>query len=188
MCPFTTAHKDVMNMTFWAKLSDDERAMFMILTLGCFGSLRLGGRDGCGPTSCGVFCSNLGWNEHELTNMAPFDRQHVSIVLSQNILHSFQFHGMHDARNSICGSQKSSSFDMHFSNVKKTLILLVHSWFFQSFTGHNIKTIDALNIIHSIEVTSFQLVEPFGTFIYLHSSTECTGSSSLHDQRPMRKL
>ena len=26
-------------MTFWAKLSDDERAMFLILALGCFGSL-----------------------------------------------------------------------------------------------------------------------------------------------------
>ena len=40
MCPFS--HGGVRKMTFWAKLSDDERAMFMILTLGCFGSLRLG--------------------------------------------------------------------------------------------------------------------------------------------------
>ena len=31
-----------MNMTFWAKLSGDERAMFLILALGCFGSLRPG--------------------------------------------------------------------------------------------------------------------------------------------------
>ncbi|CAJ1385617.1 unnamed protein product [Effrenium voratum] len=34
-----------MNLTFWAKLSDDERAMFMILALGCFGSL------------CGLACT-----------------------------------------------------------------------------------------------------------------------------------
>ena len=41
MCPYSTlsAREDLMRMTFWAKLSDDERAMFMILALGCFGSL-----------------------------------------------------------------------------------------------------------------------------------------------------
>lgn len=47
MCPssFANTREAVMNMTFWAKLSDDERAMFMILALGCFGSL------------CGLACT-----------------------------------------------------------------------------------------------------------------------------------
>ena len=41
VCPYSTlsAKEDLMKMTFWSKLSDDERAMFMILALGCFGSL-----------------------------------------------------------------------------------------------------------------------------------------------------
>eukprot|EP00435_Cladocopium_sp_Y103_P044485 s1440_g12.t1 len=45
MCPLSNTREYVMNMTFWAKLSDDERAMFMILALGCFGSL------------CGLACT-----------------------------------------------------------------------------------------------------------------------------------
>ena len=41
MCPLSFgSRQNVMNMTFWAKLSGDERAMFLILALGCFGSLR----------------------------------------------------------------------------------------------------------------------------------------------------
>lgn len=48
MCP-SFKHRDVRDvlekMTFWSKLSDDERAMFMILTLGCLGSL------------CGLACT-----------------------------------------------------------------------------------------------------------------------------------
>ena len=41
MCPLSNgSRQNVMNMTFWAKLSGDERAMFLILALGCFGSLR----------------------------------------------------------------------------------------------------------------------------------------------------
>ena len=41
VCPYSTlsGREDWMKRTFWAKLSDDERAMFMILALGCFGSL-----------------------------------------------------------------------------------------------------------------------------------------------------
>ena len=41
MCPLSNgSRQNLMNMTFWAKLSGDERAMFLILALGCFGSLR----------------------------------------------------------------------------------------------------------------------------------------------------
>ena len=41
VCPYSTisVKADLINMPFWSKLSDDERAMFMILALGCFGSL-----------------------------------------------------------------------------------------------------------------------------------------------------
>ena len=41
VCPYSTisVKDDLINMPFWSKLSDDERAMFMILALGCFGSL-----------------------------------------------------------------------------------------------------------------------------------------------------
>ncbi|CAL1143788.1 unnamed protein product [Cladocopium goreaui] len=46
MCPLSNgSRQNLMNMTFWAKLSGDERAMFLILALGCFGSL------------CGLACT-----------------------------------------------------------------------------------------------------------------------------------
>lgn len=40
-CPssFSNSREALKSMTFWSKLSDDERAMFLILALGCFGSL-----------------------------------------------------------------------------------------------------------------------------------------------------